>query len=54
MELMGVTAMVVQMSRSMENNEMKRDDKYTILEGIQDSKLDNVTVTSCSRRNTRD
>ena len=46
--------MVVQMSRSMENSEMKRNDKYTILEGIQDSKLDNVTVTSCSRRNTRD
>ena len=46
--------MVIQMSRSRGNLDMKIDDKYTILEGIQDNKLDNVTVTSCRRRDNGD
>ena len=54
MELIGVIAMVIQMSRSRGNLDMKIDDKYTILEGIQDNKLDNVTVTSSRRRDTGD
>ena len=49
MELIGVIAMVIQMSRSRGNLDMKIDDKYTILEGIQDNKLDYVTVTKSRR-----
>ena len=54
MELIGVIAMVIQINKSLGNFDMTRDAKYIILEGIQDSKLDNVTIESGRRKNTKD
>ena len=46
--------MVIQINKSLGNFDMTRDAKYIILEGIQHSKLDNVTIESGSRKNTKD
>ena len=54
MELIGVIDMVIQINKSLGNFDMTRDAKYIILEEIQHSKFDNVTIESGRRKNTKD